>query len=95
MSHKRITKELKSHYKRYKSNSFFKSCVLFGNECMSEEPGIIFYSCNVMVKNLQKTPPNNIKQFENYNPFFETILGKLTEGTQFSDFSEIACAQTP
>ena len=65
MSFKKITKQLKSYYNPYKSGTFLKCFVSLGNKCMSGDPGIMFYFCNVVVNKLQKTPPRNIKLFVN------------------------------
>ena len=60
---------------------------------MPGEPGVISYFCDVTVNNLQKTPPRNIKQFGNDNQISETMSGKITGGTHFSDFNEMISSQ--
>ena len=47
-----------------------------------------------MVNKLQKTPPRNIKWFENYNQISETKSEKSMRGTQFCDFSEVMTTQS-
>ncbi len=56
---------------------------------MSGELGIIFYFRTVIANNLLKTPPRNIKPFENDSHISETMSGELTGRTQFSDFLEM------
>ncbi len=66
--------------------SFFEYCVSIENECMSGEPRIIFYFCNVTVNKLQKTPPKILTDLKMIMKFPNPCQGKLAGGTHFMIF---------